>query len=100
MSWRLATRLAPAYCAEMWGSNQHQAKILVWRLWFANVETYGTDSMKRIASELRKTVERDVFTIAEETPLFVHSAPCDETADGARVIGLDEQMRREKARQA
>lgn len=70
MNWKLAERMAPAYFPELSESNPHHAQLSVWRLWFANVEAYGSDVMKRFAAGIRKTVERDVFTIEEELPLF------------------------------
>lgn len=70
LSWKMAKRLAPAYYPEEWNNNQHFAQILIWRLWFNNVAAYGTAEMKRIASDLKKTVERDVYTAQEDMPLL------------------------------
>lgn len=75
MTWKLARRLAPAYFAELSGQNAHHAQLSVWRLWFRNVEFYGEAEMKRFATEMQKKVGRDIFTIAEELPLFAAAQP-------------------------
>lgn len=70
MSWDLAERVAPAYYSDEWQVNQHYAKLLSWRLWFANVAAYGQEAMKRVARELKDRVERDIITAEEEAPLL------------------------------
>lgn len=63
-----ATRVAAAV-AELAKMDKSAAVREVWRMWFKNVETYGTGLMKRRADNLRKTVLSDIPAI-EHTPIF------------------------------
>ena len=101
MTWQLAARIAPAAFTKLNERNPHHAQLSVWRLWFTSVDAYGSDVMKRFAREIRPSVEKDIRTIEDETPLLAQVqieppvlAQPILRVDPPEAIGIREQMRR------
>lgn len=64
LNWPMARRLAHAYAEEMAAKDLDVAAEDVWRMWFANVEAYGSPEMKRQARAVKDAFGFDLPLLA------------------------------------